>query len=735
MTRWLLFGCLLVLGCTNTSQQRGISRSPDQEVLEKLYAAEVQKDFLAYQLKELSQKRDLKERNKGDEISSIELDRLRDEESKLQNQVDALNTKIAEYKSQSKARNHFSEPQALEVWFDQPWRQHHDEVIVHDLEEFPLYQGKPIRRISLSTSTAHTVFLQMTNYVLSWDLKKLTFRGQPLEDREFNELTTEVRCDKDIKVHGWLKATKVMAGSSYTFRWYDSRFNGAPKPLLQINDPETRCTVKFGKDKNHLNYGFDLIPEQAELAKLFSPEKKGEICFLPQTAGQSGTVKFFLDAQHKQTTCPIGIDQYKTLEDPMEGLNAKIRMLVGKDLSEEYIKKGNPLAPLDFSQAPKLDAILISYLVFRADFSGQVLMQALRYHADRGVFIRIAVSDVISLGKDRQMLFDFQAKYPNVKLLFYKYKPEGKGLKDWLNSFHRTNHIKFFMTYSASQDSANAVILGGRNIHDGFIFDQPVSNYISNTTVVKYGAKGDEAWARWEDFETLFVSRSLIHRFMGQFFAVFHADYEKFFIRPFSVVIETGMPLDSEYLNLQDDEIYLRSLVSVPFKDDMLLERTYVKLFDSAERSIKISTPYFNITDTMLAAIERAADRGVNIELITRLDLHGDTADIILSDVNKKSINKIYKRIKVYEYTTKGKILHSKLIVVDDDFVLMGSVNMNLRSFFHDIENSTMIYGKGFNRRINHLYEEYKKESRLLTEKQRTIWWKSIVINMIGTAL
>ena len=179
----------------------------------------------------------------------------------------------------------------------------------------------------------------------------------------------------------------------------------------------------------------------------------------------------------------------------------------------------------------------------------------------------------------------------------------------------------------------------------------------------------------------------------------------------------------------------MRTFVSVPFKDSMALETQYIKMIDSAEKEINISTPYFHVTDSILAALTRASDRGVKIRLITRLDLEGDTADFILSEVNKGSINKIMGKVQVFEYTTKGKILHSKLFLIDDKFVMMGSVNLNKRSFYHDIENAVMVYGQGFNQKMNAIYEDYLKESVELTEKQKLTFWKQMIIKFAETEL
>lgn len=733
MKRQTLLLALITVGlvaCQSSQTGRIPSSIQDHQLLVDYYEKRVQLDQVMDRIADLhrTSKNTSAESGGYPKMGQPEYEQAQN----LINQRTQLQAQVADLYPKVAAQLNSNVPVSVKIPYSEAWRRHHDEIILHDLAPFALKNNQPVKKMFLSTDATKSFYLQLTNFVFSWKPTPESPHELPGKPKT-PFLVAELSCNHDAVIHAWPSKIKAPAGEAKTFRWYDTKFN-AQRPYIEITNPETTCDFKFSDPEKPGQYGIRLIPEAVELTRIGSPQLESEVCYLPKTDHLDPMDQFFLSPKIPYLTCPIKVDDVQTLEESTEGINAKIRALTGKNLTDEFMKKGDPFAPMDFSQAPKLDAILISYLVFRADFGGNTIMRALRHHAEKGTLIRIALSDVITLRKDRQMLLDFQSEFPNVKLLLYKYKPQGKGVKDWFSSFHRTNHIKLFLTYSQSQPRANKVILGGRNIHDGFVFDQPSSNYIY-PTVVDYSPNGDESWARWEDFETLFTSTSLVKTIMGQFFSVLHADYATVHIRSYSESVETQSPLNPAYLNLKDNEIYLRSLVSVPFKDNHLLEKTFINMIDSAQKVIKVSTPYFNLTEGLLQAFSRASDRGVDIQLITRLDLDGDTADIVLSDVNKKSVNKLIDKIKIYEYTTQGKILHSKLFLIDNKFVMMGSVNLNLRSFFHDIENATLVYGPGFNRKIDTIFEQYKTESKLLTEKQKTTFWKRILIGIIGTAL
>jgi phosphatidylserine/phosphatidylglycerophosphate/cardiolipin synthase-like enzyme len=153
-------------------------------------------------------------------------------------------------------------------------------------------------------------------------------------------------------------------------------------------------------------------------------------------------------------------------------------------------------------------------------------------------------------------------------------------------------------------------------------------------------------------------------------------------------------------------------------------------MIDSAEKSVRLSTPYFRPTKIIGEAMERAVKRGVDVSLITRIDLSGDTAAIILGEVNKAGINQFLNKIKVFEYTEPAVILHSKIVLIDGKYSFIGSVNLNKRSFVHDTENGIMIYDQAFNQKMNSIMDTYKLTSREVTEKQKIALWKKAIIGI-----
>ena len=69
--------------------------------------------------------------------------------------------------------------------------------------------------------------------------------------------------------------------------------------------------------------------------------------------------------------------------------------------------------------------------------------------------------------------------------------------------------------------------------------------------------------------------------------------------------------------------------------------------------------------------------------------------------------------IKVYFYE-KG-MLHSKAIIIDDDFCTVGSTNFDFRSFEHNFEANMLIYSHEFNTRLKSLFMRDLRDCRRVT--------------------
>ncbi|MDR1809145.1 MAG: cardiolipin synthase [Prevotella sp.] len=107
----------------------------------------------------------------------------------------------------------------------------------------------------------------------------------------------------------------------------------------------------------------------------------------------------------------------------------------------------------------------------------------------------------------------------------------------------------------------------------------------------------------------------------------------------------------------------------------------------NAQKNIYIQTPYFIPTDSLLLALQTAAQSGVDVCLM--LPEHSDTTFVHIASM---SYIKDLLQAKVKVYFFKPGFLHSKLMLVDDSLVITGSANMDVRSFEHNFEIDVFVY-------------------------------------------
>lgn len=124
--------------------------------------------------------------------------------------------------------------------------------------------------------------------------------------------------------------------------------------------------------------------------------------------------------------------------------------------------------------------------------------------------------------------------------------------------------------------------------------------------------------------------------------------------------------------------------------DSKSIQMCYLSLIRSAEKSIRIQTPYFIPTDSVLDALKVAASTGVKVEIM----IPGIPSSFFLDPVTRYYSGQMLKvGAKVFKY---HGYIHAKTITIDDQVCCIGSVNMDIRSLALDDEICGMFYGSDF---------------------------------------
>ena len=111
--------------------------------------------------------------------------------------------------------------------------------------------------------------------------------------------------------------------------------------------------------------------------------------------------------------------------------------------------------------------------------------------------------------------------------------------------------------------------------------------------------------------------------------------------------------------------------------------------FTSARRRIWIATPYFVPDDAIGTALENAALRGVDVRLIVP-----EKSDLRMVALAGRSYFEELMLLGVRIHLYRPTLLHSKVLIIDDDVGVVGSSNVDIRSFFLNFELGVFLYGE-----------------------------------------
>lgn len=132
-------------------------------------------------------------------------------------------------------------------------------------------------------------------------------------------------------------------------------------------------------------------------------------------------------------------------------------------------------------------------------------------------------------------------------------------------------------------------------------------------------------------------------------------------------------------------------LPSGPDQESNATSHVYFAAVTMSQRYCYLTSPYFVPDEPMLRALSNAALRGVDVRLIVP-----SKSDVALI---KYAIRSYYPQlirdgIRIYEY--QPSILHAKTMVVDSELGMVGSANLDIRSFRLNFEVSALVFDKEF---------------------------------------
>ncbi|MFC6153949.1 cardiolipin synthase [Nocardioides yefusunii] len=139
--------------------------------------------------------------------------------------------------------------------------------------------------------------------------------------------------------------------------------------------------------------------------------------------------------------------------------------------------------------------------------------------------------------------------------------------------------------------------------------------------------------------------------------------------------------------------------------------RLFTSLMYAAERRLSITSPYFVPDESLLYAVTTAAQRGVEVELFVC-----EQADQFMVGHAQASYYRelLEAGVRIHLYP-KPYVLHSKHFSVDDDVAVIGSSNMDPRSFALNYELSLVLFDDRAVTAMRGVEDTYRELSRELT--------------------
>lgn len=171
---------------------------------------------------------------------------------------------------------------------------------------------------------------------------------------------------------------------------------------------------------------------------------------------------------------------------------------------------------------------------------------------------------------------------------------------------------------------------------------------------------------------------------------------------------ETKQMLDAGKVPDAVGEAKAQILPSGPGYTESINLKLYTQLAQNANKKIVIVTPYFVPDEALMTALTSAAQRGVDVTMV-----NSQSIDKLLVGHAQRSYYEelLHAGVRIYLYK-KPVFLHTKHVTIDDDTIVIGSSNLDIRSFELDLEVSMVVYDKQSVKALRKIENRYIANSK-----------------------
>ena len=143
----------------------------------------------------------------------------------------------------------------------------------------------------------------------------------------------------------------------------------------------------------------------------------------------------------------------------------------------------------------------------------------------------------------------------------------------------------------------------------------------------------------------------------------------------------------------------------------------FASLLWAARREAIVTTPYYVPVDSLQSALRAAANRGVQVTLI----LPARNDDFAVGAAARSYYADLLEAgVKIWEF--KPGLLHTKSLTVDGEVTLIGSANMDCRSFSLNFENNILLCDPDLTQAMRARQMQYLGQSLRVTAREVSLW-------------
>lgn len=327
--------------------------------------------------------------------------------------------------------------------------------------------------------------------------------------------------------------------------------------------------------------------------------------------------------------------------------------------------------------------IHLEYYIFEDTGIGREVMDVLKMKAGQGVEVRFIYDDFGSNDINRRFLREMRKAGVEV-FPFYR-------VKLLANRLNYRNHRKIVVI------DGHTGFIGGINVADRYINDPA------------YRKKHKEKWPYWRDTH-LCIKGQGVHTL--QFL----------FMGDWNFCADSDLPITHEFF--PDIPVSGKDLVQIaasgPDSERSSIMLSYLAAINQAQRSVYITTPYFIPNEAIYNALQQAALSGVDVRLLVP-----GISDSKLVNLGASSFYEdlLVCGVKIYRYQ-KG-FVHAKTMVVDDNLSVVGTANMDIRSFDFNFEVNAFVYSREMNWKLSEAFLQdclYAQQLNLEEWRDRGRW-------------